>query len=472
MGEASYERLSAQDSSFLWFEGDESHVHVCAIGILESGPLLTREGGLDMDRIRAHVESRLHLLPHFRQRVAFTPIQRSPAWVDDERFDLNYHVRHTGLPQPCGEPQLKELAGRIGSQRLDRERPLWEFWFVEGLKGDRFALIAKVHHSMIDGVSGLGVLMALLSPTPDANLEPPVPWTPRPPPGKLRFLADEAIDGARLSFSALRAVGSALLSPLDTGKRLADTASASWQTLAAGFTPTAETPLNKRIGTQRRMDWCSFDLGELRDLKKRLDGTANDVLLGVVSGALRHLIRERRAPLKGLDVRVIIPVNTRSKPEDEKVGNRVSAWFLSMPLAERNPLRRFEKIRTQTRRLKRTNAQDGIDRFLRFADWSHATRLTFWGVNLVHSVLPYNLIVTNVQGPEFPVYLLGARLREFYPQLPLFKKQGLAVAAMSYAGQLGIGTVGDWDIVPDLSVFARALEDSFDTLRAAAEKRS
>jgi WS/DGAT/MGAT family acyltransferase len=433
---------------------------------------MSREGGLDFDRIRDQVESRLHQLPHYRQRLAYTPIQRHPIWVDDERFDLDLHVRHVGLPSPGSDEQLKEFTGRISSQALNRDRPLWELWVVEGLSGDRFAVVAKVHHCLVDGVSGVGMLNALLSSTPDPTLGPIERWKPQPRPSTLEFLGDGATETARAGIDVVRTVGDALLNPRESVSALWETTRAGIETVGAGLTSPAVTPINRPIGTQRRVDWLSLDLAEVRGLRKRLDGSLNDVVLAIVSGAMRSFLRQRRVALKGLDFRIIVPVNTRLGPIDMSIGNRVSAWFLSLPLADRDPLRRFAKIRTQTRRLKKARTAIGIDRFLRFADWTGSTRLTFLGVNFVSMIHPYNLIVTNVHGPPFPLYMLGAPLLEFHPQVPLFEEQGLAVAAMSYAGKMSFGLTGDWDLLPDLSSVASAITESFDELRRAAENRA
>ena len=463
-----FERLSAQDSSFVMFEGGGSHAHVTAIAIFETGPLLAEAGGLDLERMRAHIGSRLHTLPRYRQKLAHTFVQRHPIWVDDARFDLHYHVRHAALPQPGGDAELKELAGRVASQALDRSRPLWEIWFVEGLTGDRFAAIAKVHHSLVDGVSGVGVLTSLLSPTEAAEFEPALPWTPRPAPGVFDFLSDGLARGAGVSVATAQTLADALLRPRRTAESISEGAVAAWETLVGGLTRPPSTPINRPIGHQRRVDWTTLDLAEVRDLRKRLDGSINDVVLSIVAGSLRRLFKKRRVRLRGLDFRVTVPVDTRSGQPDADVANKVSAWFVSLPLAERDPKRRFDGIRSQTRRLKQTNAADGIDLFLRLADWSGSTLMPSGLVNVTSLLRPYNLIVSNIHGPQFPLYLLGARLIEFFPHIPLFENQGLAVAAMSYLGKLHFGLIGDWDLMPDLGDFAEGLDAATAELRDAA----
>ncbi|MEE9607830.1 MAG: wax ester/triacylglycerol synthase family O-acyltransferase [Myxococcota bacterium] len=470
MATHTFDRLSAQDSSFVMFEGPGTHMHVSAIAVFETGPLKAPEGGLDIERIRSYVESRLHLLPRYRQRLAFTPVERHPVWVDDDRFNLNYHVRHTSLPRPGSEELLKKLAGRIMSQQLDRGKPLWELWFVEGLEGGRFAMIGKTHHCMVDGASGVGVITALLSGSADVSIEPAPPWAPRPAPGRFELLRHALSHRVAAPTSALRAIRGALREPQEASTRFAEHALSVWQALNAGFRVPANTPLNAPIGTHRRIDWSNIDLAEIKELKKRLDGSVNDVVLAVVAGALRRYLGGRRVPLDGMDFRIAIPVNMRSDSGDVGAANRVSAWFLSLPLAEGDPLRRFEQIRAETQRLKRSKAAEGIDLFVRFAEWSGSTLLTFWGVRLASTLHPYNLIVTNVPGPQYPLYLLGAKLNTMIPQLPLFQNQGLGVAVMSYLGKVTFGLIGEWDLAPDLPALARAIDASFTELRDAAQR--
>ena len=469
MSPAGYEKLSAQDASFIMFEGPGTHMHVSAVALFEQGPLTNAGGGLDIERLRSYVESRLPAVPRYRQRLAYTPIQRSPIWVDDPRFNLRYHVRHTALPNPGSEQQLKDLAGRIMSQQLDREKPLWEMWFAEGLEGGRFAMISKIHHCMVDGVSGVGLMTALLNTSAETVFEPAPPWVPRRAPSAGELIIDQTVRSLSRPVAAVRGLRNALRRPSEASSRMAESAEAVWQALSAGFRLPANTPLNRPIGTHRRIDWRTLDLAEVKDLKKRLDGTVNDVVLTIVTGALRRFLRGRRVALTGMDFRVVIPVSMRSD-DDTGPGNRVSAMFLSLPVDERDPLRRFAKIHAATQRIKESRAAEGIDLLTRMADWSGSDLLTFWGVRLASTVRPYNMIVTNVPGPQFPLYLLGARQLEIHPQLPLFENQGLGVAVMSYMGQVHFGLIGDWDVVPDLPAFARAIDASFAELREAVKE--
>ena len=470
MAESSYEFLSAQDSSFLAFETRNTHMHVGAIAVFEAAPLTGPSGGLDIEGLRSHVGARLRALPRYRQRLEFTPIQGRPIWVDDARFSLRYHVRHTSLPRPGDETKLKEFAGRILSQQLDRHKPLWELWFVEGLEGGRSAMIAKVHHCMVDGVAGLGLLTALLSPAPSSDPVPSLPWVTRPVPNRFELLVDEAIRNASAPFRALRSMGEAAARPRETSAELTRTATAVWQAIRAGFRIVANTPLNRSIGPHRSVEWHEIDLEEVRALKKDLDGTVNDVVLAVVTGAVRRFLLSHRWNLKGFDFRAVVPVNMRSGPKDDAAANRVSAWLVSLPVSERDPLRRFRKVLKETEQLKRSQAAYGTDLIIRFADWTGSRTLVDAGARFTSRLHPYHLIVTNVPGPQIPLYLLEARLLGLYPQLPLFEHQGVAVAVMSYLGKVGFGLIGDPDLVPDIAAFGQAIQESFEELREAALK--
>jgi WS/DGAT/MGAT family acyltransferase len=410
-------------------------------------------------------------VPRYRQRLAYLPLQRHPAWVDDARFNLDYHVRHTSLPKPGGDQNLRDLVGRILSQQLDRDKPLWEMWIIEGLHGDRFAMLLKTHHCMVDGIAGQTLLSLLLEPSEETEFEPAAPWMPRPEPSALELLFCEGRRLTRAPLTALHALREALREPRQTTSRLTRDATAMLEVLNAGLRVVASTPLNRPIGTHRRIDWHSLDMRAVRAVKKRLDGTVNDVVLAVTAGAVRRYLGQRRSRIDELDYRVVIPVNMRSEPERTGRGNRISAWFLSLPIAEPDPIRRFEEIRRQTREAKRSGAARGFDLFTQLMDWTGSSLITYAGARLAASLHSFNLIVTNIPGPPFPLHLLGARMLELYPYLPLAENQGLGIALMSYLGKINWGLIGDWDLADDLPAFARAIDASFAELRAAAEMR-
>jgi WS/DGAT/MGAT family acyltransferase len=464
----SYERLSTQDSSFILFERRATHMHVAALAILELGPLRSPPGGVDAERFARYVASRIDALPRHRQKLAFTPVSGHPVWVDDEHFDLAYHVRHAALPRPGTEEDLKRLVGRILSQPLDRDRPLWEFWIIEGLERDRFALLAKVHHCMVDGASGVGLLTLLLRTDADDSIPPAVAWSPRPAPSPLELALDEAVAQAAVPFAALRGLGDALREPERTLQRARDRAASVAEALRAGFHLPTATALDREIGPHRRVEWRVFDLAEVKALRRALGGTVNDVVLAIVTGAMRRFLARRGERLDGLDYRVVIPVNMRAPGDDPGVANRVSAFFVSLPVAEPDPRARFAAVQAETARMKTSRAADGIDFFTRLVERSGATWLAELGVRLAARVQPYNQTVSNVPGPQFPLFALGARLLELFPLPPLFERQGLGTAVMSYDGRLCWGMVADRDVVPDLGALAREVDSAFEELRAAA----
>jgi WS/DGAT/MGAT family acyltransferase len=469
MAVSNYEPLSAQDSSFILLEGPGTHMHVSAVAIFETGALRSSGGGLDIERLREYVDSRLHQMPHYRHRLHFTPIQHHPIWVDDLHFNLHYHVRQTALPGPGSEEQLKDLAGWILSQQLDRQKPLWEMWFVEGLEGDRFALISKVHHCMADGITGATLLNALLSSAPDEAIADGPSWEPIAPPGRLELALDEIGRTASLPIAALGALRDGLRRPRKTATDIAEGAAAIWQALTAGSRIPSETPFNRPIGTHRRIDWCTLDLAEIKEVKKRLDGTVNDVLLTIATSAMRRFLTKRHVELDDLDLRVVVPVSMRRGAEDGAAANRVSAWFIRLPVAERDPLAQFAELKAEARELRKSKAAQGIDLFMRFADWSGSDPLTEWVIRFASTRRLYNLVVSNVPGPQIPLYLLGARLQVVYPQIPLFVNQGLGIAVMSYCGKVCFGLIGDSDLAPDLGLLARSIDWSFGELKAAAK---
>ena len=248
--DAPYERLSALDSSFLHFEGPNTPMHVGGTVVFDAGPLVTAEGGVDIKRIHAHIASRLHVVPRYRQRLAYVPIENAPVWVDDVDFNLKYHIRHASLPRPGTERQLKRLCGQLMAQPLDRRKPLWELWIVEGLKGGRFALVGKTHHCMVDGISGVDLLTALLRPTPDETLEEPPSWTPRRAPSTWQLLRDAVARHTSTSVKLVQSLDEALQEPEEASARLVESLDAVWETINAGLQPAAATPHNQALGSR------------------------------------------------------------------------------------------------------------------------------------------------------------------------------------------------------------------------------
>jgi len=467
MNPPAFERLSTQDSTFLVFENAHAHMHVGGTAILEAGPLRRSQGGTDIARIRAYIASRLHWLPRYRQRLAFVPIENHPVWVDDDHFNLNYHVRHACLPHPGDDEQLKQLIGRIMSQQLDRGKPLWEAWIIEGLADDRVALVTKAHHCMVDGIAGVDLLSVLLSPTPEATIETPPPWTPRPLPSRLDLLRDALTRRVSGPVELARSLTRVLDEPDEVRDQLMQRARATLQMIGAGLRRPAATPINQPIGPHRRFDWLRLDLDDVKRVKNQLGGTVNDVVLATVSGGVRRFLMHRGVSVKGLDYRVVLPVSMRAPQEHGTSGNRVSAWITSLPVHERDPRRRLDAVRQTTIQLKQAKFELGADTLTEVGELAGSGMMTL-GVRLAARLHPYNLIVTNVPGPQLPLYLLGAQMLEGYPQVPLFEYQGLGVALFSYAGKLCWGFNADWDLLPDLPDLVGAVAAAFRELYGAA----
>lgn len=465
---STYERLTVLDNSFLITESPTNHMHVAGTATYEAATLRTPWGGIDVQKIRAYVESRLHLIPRYRQVLAWTPLEGHPVWVDDQHFNIEYHVRHTSLPRPGDEEQLKRLAGRIMSQQLDRSKPLWEMWVVEGLNGgDRFALVSKIHHCMVDGMSSVDLLAVLLTVEPTETIDPPVRWIPRPRPTWWQMLSAEAARRARTPFDTVAGFRQVLADVRDPRSDIRTMWRAARGMLRSSLRTVSDTPLNKPIGPHRRFDWLAMSLADVKDVRKRLGGSLNDVVLTTVTGAVQRFLEGRHVHVDFLDFRVMAPVSVRTAEEKGTLGNRVSAWIVDLPLADRDPKVRLRKISETTARLKETKQALGAEMLSRVAEWTPSTLLSLAG-RMVTRSLPFNLVVTNVPGPQVPLHLLGARMLDNYGQVPLTDYLGLGIVLFSYAGTLCWGFNADWDLVPDLRAFVVAVEDAFGELRAVA----
>jgi len=467
-----YEPMPATDRPFLVFEGTNTHMHVGGVTIFDGESVTNAVGGIDIDRIRAYIWSRLHLIPKYRQRLAYIPIENYPVWIDDAKINLHYHVRHTSLPRPGDERQLKRLAARVMSQQLDRQRPLWEAWIVEGLEDGRFALILKTHHCVVDGVSGVDLMSVLLRPFSDSTFEDPPTWVPRTAPAGADMLRDQVLRRLLAPLDLVREAGRWLRSmPTDLEQLqalLTENAAATWDLVSTGLRPPAETPHNKPTGPYRRIDWNHLDLDAVKTVKNRLGGTVNDVVLACVAGALRGYLLRKGCDVDALDYKTVVPVSIRGADEIGSLGNRVAAWMLSLPIQEADPILRYGRVCQITTRIKRTKQAQGISMLSQVAEL--VDPIMTLGIRLASRLHPYNLIISNVPGPQFPLYLLGARLLAGYPTVPLFEYQGLGIATFSYDGKLFWGLNADWDLVPDLHDISRSLASSFAELQRAASE--
>lgn len=463
-----YEPMTSLDHAFLALEGPTTYMHVAATAVLDAGPLSTPQGGIDLSLIRRYVASRMAAMPRYRQRLAWVPIENRPVWIDDDHFDIEFHIRHCSLPRPGTTAQLQELCARLLEQPLDRRRPLWEIWVIEGLAGGRFALHMKVHHCMVDGIAGVDLMANLFQLTSDATVGPIEPWTPRPAPSERRLLRDEMRRRLSLSTAALSGLRSWISGPRETQEQVRVRMNSVWDLLRTGMTRPAETPINQTISSHRRVRWMTLDLDEVKDTKNTLGGTVNDVVLTTVAGGLdRYLETRGFRPTK--ELRLGVPVNVHHAGGGRGMGNHVWAWLVPLDPNLRGPIRRYRALQEATGHLKRSQQALGGEVVTGAFDWTTANLLPL-GAKLLHRLQPYNLMVTNVPGPPVPLYLLGSRIEELYPWVPLFENQGLGIALFSYDGKLWWSIGADWDLVPDVDVFVDALAESFRELRRAAAR--
>ncbi len=462
-----YDRLSALDNSFLLFEKPNAYTHVASTQIFEVGPLRLEDGGIDFDAIKKAHAAILHRIPRYRQTLKWVPFTNQPVWVDDPHFDLDFHLRHTSLPHPGSERQLKRLSARIMQQHVDRAKPLWETWIVEGLEGDRFAMISKIHHCMIDGVSGVDIMQLLMSPTADAKLPTPQAYVPRPTPGGAELLRDEIWRRFTQPFEAARDFSKFAEEATDLRRELRTRFRAVASALGATLGSASVTPVNGPIGPHRRFDWAQTPIAEIKQIRKKLGGSLNDVVLTAVTGAFRRFLKDRAVSVDDLDFRVMTPVSVRSESEKGALGNRVSSWIFSLPIGEPDPRKQLAEISKTTAELKESKQAIGADVLLQAAEWTPPTLLSL-GARNVTRMTPFNTVVTNVPGPQQAMFLLGARLLEVYPHVPLVDNLGLGIALMSYDGQMHWGINADRDKVPDLHTFIVELEASFEELRSLA----
>ncbi|MFO7548773.1 MAG: wax ester/triacylglycerol synthase family O-acyltransferase [Acidimicrobiia bacterium] len=465
-----YEPLSYLDASFLALETRTTHMHVAAVAIFDARALQLEGGGIDIDRIRAHIEAKLQYIPRYRQRLGYVPYNRSPVWVDDDHFNFDYHVRHTSLPRPGSDAQLKRLTGRILSNQLDRDKPLWELWVVEGLEGDRFALIAKLHHCMIDGIAGVDLTTILLNVVPDGTIEQAPHWRPRPAPTGTQLAVAEIAKATRRTIDLIADAGGIVKRSSSALSTAGHRMSAAKESLSSGWlTPASRTPLNPEIGPNRRFDWTEMGLDEIKAVKNALGGTVNDVVLAIATGAVRHFLQvHRNYPVDGLEFRAMAPVSVRMEHQRGRLGNQVAMWLVELPVGSADPAGWVHQIAGETRHLKETDQALGAATIVELSSGTPVPLLSL-ASRLASNVLrPFNLTITNVPGPQFPMYLLEARMVANYPIVPLWAQHGVGLALFSYDGRLQWGIHADYDALPDTGAFVESLHHAFRQLQNAA----
>lgn len=459
------DRLSSIDASFLHQEQRSSHMHVGAVLLFEGPPPSYGD-------LLAHVESRLRLVPRYRQKLAVPRLEMGrPFWIDDPRFNLEYHVRHTALPAPGSMEQLRRLAGRVHSQRLDRSKPLWELWLVQGLEQNRFALLSKTHHALVDGVSGVDIATVLfdLSPVPNPE-EPGEEWTPSPEPSQAELVAEGVKGLVRTPLRLARRAAGAATDPGRAVARAREAAEGVGEIVWAELNPAPEVPLNVPIGPHRRIAWLHSRLDDFKAVKDRLGGTVNDAVLTVVSGALARWLRTRGVRTEGLELRALVPVSIRAEHEQGQLGNRIAVMRGPLPVYAKDPVERLRIVRESMQGLKESKQALGAEVIAGLTDFAPPTLLA-QASRVNFSTRLFNLIVTNVPGPQFPLYLLGRELQELIPVAFLPDNHALAIAVMSYNGKVDFGLLGDYDAMPDLDDLGGYVGDSLAELLAAAGGR-
>jgi diacylglycerol O-acyltransferase / wax synthase len=459
----SSDRLTALDTSFLHLEDAASHMHVASVMIFEGSPPPYNE-------LLDAIERRLHLVPRYRQRLAYVPLaQGRPKWVDDPHLNLRYHVRATALPAPGDEGQLKELAGRVFAQQLDRDKPLWEIWIVDGLEGDRFALLSKTHHALVDGISGVDIISVLFdtSPEPAAPADPGDRWLPRPLPTQVQLLGEALVERTTIPAEVVRSVRAVFRGPRRILAGARDAAVGVGAMAWAGLNPAPTSPYNQSIGPHRRFTWVRADLGEIKAIKNELGGTVNDVVLATVAGGLGKHLRRRGQNTDGLELKAMIPVSVRADVERGALGNRVAAMMAPLPVWCQDPVARLDIVREELKGLKSSGQAVGAQVLTELTGFAPPTVMG-QAARLVSRQRMFNLVVTNVPGPQFPLYLAGRKMLDPFPMVPLAKNQALGIALLSYAGKINFGLVGDWDLMWDLDEFADDLRESLEELAGAA----
>ncbi len=459
----SSDRLTGLDASFLHLEDGAAHMHVAGVMIFEGSPP-------PYDDLLEAIERRLGLVPRYRQRLAFVPLgQGRPKWVDDPHLNLRYHVRSTALPAPGSEQQLKDLAGRVFAQALDRDKPLWEIWLVEGLEGDRFAMLSKTHHALVDGISGVDIMSVLFdtSPDPAAPTDTGERWLPRPLPSPVQLLGEALMERATIPGELVRSVRSIFRGPRRVVEGLRDAAVGVGAMAWAGLNPAPSSPYNKSIGPHRRYTWVRANLADIKAIKNELGGTVNDVVLATVAGALGKHLRRRGHNTDGLELKAMVPVSVRADVESGALGNRVAAMMAPLPVWCQDAVARLDIVREELKGLKSGGQAVGAQVLTELSGFAPATVMG-QASRLMSRQRFFNVVVTNVPGPQQPLFLAGRRMIDPFPMVPLAKNQGLGIALLSYAGRINFGLVGDYDVMYDLDDFADDIEDSLAELAAEA----
>jgi diacylglycerol O-acyltransferase / wax synthase len=457
-----YERLTAADAVFLRIETPHEPQHVGSLSVLDGAPLRGDDGRLRFDDLRDHVARRIHRVPRLRQRVMEVPYnQARPVWVDDEHFDIDYHVRLTALPRPGDDDQLAVLMSRLQSLALDRERPLWEMWFVDGLADDHVGMIIKTHHALGDGIANVDLALALVDLEPAPPPDRPVPeWTPRPAPNSNDLLVDAVREQMGRPAKLARSMLDAALDPRPAVEAITNVG----RTVASFLVQPPPAPWNVPVSAHRRWVAASVPLSGVRTVRKRHGVSINDVVLAACSGALRTFLLEHGDDdIEHRVIKAMVPVSLRGKDQHgETLGNLVSLIIVDLPVDEPDPVERLRRIHASTSELKGSGLVDGAHRILDLAD--AFTPLAGPLTRYVSRTIPMNLVITNIPGPPVPLYLCGARFERVFPYVEVIDNEGLTIAVVSYDDHLHFGITADRDVMADLGDVAASIEHEFAVL--------
>jgi len=444
--------MNPLDASFLHIEDAVTHMHIGSVGIFE-GPVPAR------GEVKSEVETRLAQVPRYRQKVRFVPLALGrPTWVEDPHFNLDYHVRRTALPAPGGDDELRALVGRVMSQQLDRAKPLWEMWVVEGLGDGRWALISKTHHCMVDGVSATDLLSVILSKERDPLPAEVTEWRADPEPSSIELVTHSLALRAASPYEAMRTALSAVRGPRRVARKAVDTARGvvNMRTL---LNPNPNSSLNGPIGPHRRWDWARARLSDVKQIRELHGGTINDVVLTAIAGGFRELLLSRGENVDGRVIRSLVPVSVRAEDESGVLDNKVSAMFAELPIAIADPVDRLQAMHDEMQQLKSSGQAVAAERLTALSGFAPAMLLALAG--RVGTALPQNsvnTVTTNVPGPQMPLYLAGRRMLEAFPFVPLGGHVRIGVAIFSYDGGINFGVTGDWDSAPDIAVLCQGTE--------------
>jgi WS/DGAT/MGAT family acyltransferase len=455
--------MSPMDASFLHIEGPMNPMHIGGVSIFE-GP------APPFERLEQMVAGKLGLVPRYRQKVRFVPFGLGrPVWVDDPHFNLPYHLRHTALPPPGSDEQLRRTAARIFAQHLDRDKPLWEIWMVEGLKKNRWALLSKVHHCMVDGVSATDLMTVMFeSGTPAAADDR---WQPEPEPGDIELLARSLTHRVLTPSEQLRSVRAAVRAPRRTLGQARD-AARGMVSATSLIRPQGKSSLTGPVGPHRTWSWAHLRLSDVKAVRTALGGTVNDVVLAIVAGGLRELLEERGEPVDGRTIRALVPVSVRTPGEKGVYNNRVSAMFAGLPVGLTDPAERLAAVRTQMDGLKQSKQAVAGDVLTSLSGFAPAMLLALGARIAARSgSLGVQTGVTNVPGPQVPLYTLDRRLVESYPYVPVIGNVRISIAIFSYDGGLYFGVTGDYDSSSDIDVLTAGVERSMKELIALAHPK-